>query len=128
MLFRSATQTTSQTIPTTTGDISGLSVTWTAIAGRRYRTTLVIPVADCASATTLAGLLDEGGTTVGQANQTITAGASSNLIVAAYRTGLSGSVTHKGRFVSTVAAGTATASSNVPLVLLVEDIGPSANP
>lgn len=120
-----AAQTSSQAGFTTETDISGVSVTFTPVSGRRYRSTLRVPVADCAVASTLAGFVYNGATRVSQSNQSIAAGASTNHTVQAVHTGLSGSTTLKGRFISTGGSATLTATADVPIWLMVEDIGPA---
>lgn len=120
-----AAQTSTQTGFTTETDISGVSVTFTPVSGRRYRSTLRVPVADCAAVSTLAGLIYNGATRVGQGNQSIAAGAGTNHTVQAIHTGLSGSTTLKGRFISTGGSATLTATADIPIWLLVEDIGPA---
>lgn len=120
-----AAQTATQTGFATEADISGVSVTFTPVSGRRYRSTLRVPVADCAVASILAGFIYNGATLVGQGNQSIAAGAGTNHTVQAIHTGLSGSTTLKGRFISTGGSATLTASADVPIWLLVEDIGPA---
>lgn len=120
-----AAQTSTQAGFATEADISGVSVTFTPVAGRRYRSTLRVPVADCAVASTLAGFIYNGATRLGQGNQSIAAGASTNHVVQVIHTGLSGSTTLKGRFISTGGSATLTASADVPIWLLVEDIGPA---
>ena len=124
-----AKATTSQTgISNTEVDITNCSVTWDAIAGRKYETTLRINVFDTLVAGTGAVFINNGsGTRVGQGNQTLAAGASTNFtVIAQYTASSSGSMTHKGRVINTGgASATITSTSDVPTYISVKDIGPA---
>lgn len=107
-------------------DVPGATVTFTAVAGRRYRTTLLLPIMDSASAGTLAGFVTDAANTIkAQNNAGIAAGGSSNFQLMAIETGLSGSVTRKGRAISTGGSATISGSATSPISIMVEDVGPA---
>ena len=112
-------------------DLTGLTaITWTAVANRRYRTTVVVPIwqqISSASQTALK-ITDSSNVQKGGANLYMsTADKDYNLTAVAYETGLSGSVTRKARAITV--SGTATiAASSVAMIAIVEDIGPSGSP
>lgn len=118
-----AAQTASQSGFATESDIAGVSVTFTAEASRRYRTTLRIPVAECMSVSLLAAFINDGGGRIGQGNESVGAGGATNHTVTTVTSGVSGSQTHKGRFWSSGGSATLTASAGVPIWIMVEDIG-----
>lgn len=120
-----AAQTASQSGFTSETDIAGVSVTFTASASRRYRTTLRVPLADCLSVSTIAAFIYDTGGRIGQGNESIGAGSGTNHTVTTITSGVSGSQTHRGRLVSTGGSATLTASVNVPIWIMVEDIGPA---
>lgn len=109
-------------------DITGLSVTWDAVAGRKYEVVVRIPVFDVASAGTAAVLIKDGsGTLYGQGNMTLGSGASTNFTVTSrYVASSSGSVTRKARAIATGGGGTITSTTNVPSFISVKDIGPAS--
>jgi hypothetical protein len=117
--------------PTTTGeaDITSLSATFTAVANRRYRTMMVLSVGNTGGAvsTVTATITDPSNTRVGRAATTIPAAATTDITTWAYETGLSGSVTRKGRIAASQ-TGQVNASAALPAFLIVEDIGPSGAP
>ena len=121
---------------TSTADITDISLDWVAVAGRRYKTTLVAPIISItglATAETTIGLFIEKFvspstyTRYGQQNINLPNGRENGGSVFAYQDNLSGSQTYKGRIVSTAGGnGAITGSSNVPIFLLIEDVGPVA--
>ena len=108
-------------------DITGLSVTWDAVAGRKYEILVRVPVFDVTSAGTAAVFINDGsGTRYGQGNVTLGAGESTNFTVTSrYVASSSGSVTRKARVIATGGGGVITSSTNVPSYISVKDIGPS---
>lgn len=118
-----AAQTASQSGFTAESDIAGVSVTFTALASRRYRTTLRIPVAECMSASLIAAFINDGGGRIGQGNESVGAGGGTNHTVTAITSGVSGSQTHRGRLYSSGGSATLLATANTPIWLMVEDIG-----
>lgn len=112
-----------------TVDISGLSVTFTALGSRRYRFSIAgYTHTSTASPTTMALFVtDSSNTVMAQSNSTATsASQDSPAILIGYKSGLSGSITLKARVVSTAGGnGTLGASSSSPAWFVVEDIGPA---
>jgi len=110
----------------TVADLTGLSVTFTAVAGRRYKVTLFMPhlsrpsgVAASVEIATSGGTVLNSGTVDGS-----TADVAAPATVLHIGTFSAGSTTLKARLANNGGAGTITASARggVPF-LLVEDIG-----
>jgi hypothetical protein len=113
-------------------DIAGLTaITWTAVANRRYRTTVTVPVyqqTTATSVTTALKITDTSNVVKGQANWGSLPIGDFNFTAVAYETGLaSGSVTRKARMITTAGTGNV-AGASVPLIAIVEDLGPTTNP
>jgi hypothetical protein len=113
-------------------DISGLTaITWTAVANRRYRITVVVGVYQqlgTSSTTTALKITDTSNVVKGQANWSALPVGDFNFTAVAYETGLaSGSVTRKARMITTGGTGSV-AGASLALIALVEDIGPYAAP
>jgi len=126
-----STGTTAATALTTSAaTISTLAdVTWTAVANRRYRTTLYMPIISMSNASTLVGYITDGASAIKQqVNLTVGAGADGPINCVLYETVSSGSTTRRARGLVTAGTGTVTASATNPHFLMVEDIGPSAAP
>lgn len=119
--------TTSQGSISAETDITGLSVTWDAVADRKYEILVRVPVFDVTSAGTAAVFINDGsGTRYGQGNVTLGAGESTNFTVTSrYVASSSGSVTRKARVIATGGGGVITSSTDVPSYISVKDIGPS---
>jgi hypothetical protein len=115
----------SQTGITGLVDITGLSITYTAIASRLYKTTVVIPVNQVTSAAMniFIPVTDAAGTAVRAA--TISLGASEYAVVSFtfVETGLSGTITRKVR--ASTSAGTLTVYGDAAQrgQFIIEDIG-----
>lgn len=111
---------------TTVVDLTGLSVTWTAVTGRQYRIWLDAMVfssvaADSAEIT----ITTSGNTVVGGKNVYCPAvNTQVDASCIAYVTG-SGSVTYKGRARRAVGTGNVSlyAAATFPATLIVEDLG-----
>lgn len=102
--------------------ITGLSVTFNAVAGRLYEITARVPVMDAAAGTN-AVLVYRGATRVGQGNSSA---ATSNFTVCnIHQAGSSGSVTFAAKVVATGGSGVITSSADVPSYISAVDIGPS---
>lgn len=119
--------TTAQGSISTETDITGLSVTWDSVAGRKYEILVRVPVFDVTSAGTAAVFINDGsGTRYGQGNTTLGSGESANFTVTSrYVASSSGSVTRKARVIATGGGGVITSSTNVPSYISVKDIGPA---
>jgi hypothetical protein len=103
-------------------DVSGLTVTWTAVASRRYRTTVFISSIFTGSACTIY-LTDSSNNIKQRANHGQTGSWPTGLSFV--ESGISGSVTRKVRASSTPAGDQIHADATYPAFILVEDIGPA---
>ena len=112
-------------------DITGLSVTFTAVAGRKYLVTLMVMMAEASAAGEgKLYLTDNAGTpnVLGQTNLTVAGANVFGMTVRDRESGLaSGSVTRKGQ-IKFVPSTTGTLKTNNSAIILVEDIGPNGNP
>ena len=122
-----ATSTTTQSGVSTIVDITGMSVTFTAISGRQYKTTLFLPQVTGTTAGDRAKLdITDGSNTTLLATYTnmLTNGS---IIVLSYLSTGSGSITHKARMTRDVGSGTIQSYADSVSIrhLLVEDIGPA---
>ena len=110
-----AVATTNQTsIGSTVVDVTSLSVTWTAVANRYYRTTVILPVFSQATTTGIVNLriTDTTPTTKQSVNLTATAGTDVNIGGFVIESNIAaGSATRKARIATTAGSGTITASS-----------------
>ena len=128
----SAVATTNQTsIGSSATDVTSLSVTWTAVANRYYRTTVIIPVFSQLGSNGIVNLLitDSTPTTKQSVNLQATAGTDVNIQAFVLESTITaGSTTRKARILTTGGSGTVTANTaNVPTII-VEDLGPSGAP
>lgn len=127
-------------ISTSNVDLTSLTVTWTAVAARRYRTTVWanIEIDTSPTVVTLPNIkITDGSNNQKQVGYGVWAAASvgnvvkSTVCVSVVETGLSGSTTRKARGLSTDMAGgngdtfNIKASATSPAWILVEDIGPA---
>lgn len=120
-----AQKTSDTSITTTTTDVSGLSITWTAVSSRLYKISFTcICAVNTANAFLTVGIYDSSNNTKQLSRGT---GGSSSAQFGingfVYESGLSGSVTRKLR--SDVNTGTASiyGSATYPFQFIVEDIG-----
>ena len=113
--------TTQVVVGTSFVDRTGLSVTWTAVSGRRYRTTVFFPAATNISGTPV-GAITDGSNTL---KQEAYGSSQTQITVSLPETGLSGSVTRKARVRSLSSGWDSVGSSTMVNFILVEDIGPS---
>jgi hypothetical protein len=107
-------------------DLTGLSVTWTAVAGRRYRITGEAFMSSTASGDLGNVAINTSANAQVQAGQTVmSVYGSAKITCQAILTGLSGSVTYKLRAARSGGTGTLTmdAAATYPAFILVEDIG-----
>ena len=109
----------------TTGQADiGVSVTFTAVSSRIYKTTLNIPLIDSGAAqVVLAYITDSANTSKIVAQSSFTASLQrSNITIVLIETGLSGSTVRKGRAETTTSTAT---FSGAPIraSIVVEDIG-----
>jgi hypothetical protein len=138
---RVTSSTLSQTGITTETDVTGMTVTWTAVANRIYKTTFQVEVGANSVATNDVGslILTDGSnnhkqrvlsTGTGQTTYSSVGGWCTGTL---YETGLSsGSTTRKLRLArnagTTATFSTFSNGTDAMAILLVEDVGPSAAP
>lgn len=125
-----ATGTTSQSGITTVTDLTSLSVTFTAVTGRRYRTLVFLPfVVQSTNAATVSVLIADGSNTQLQASaEKFGASDFRSLSASVVETISAGSVTRKARISASAASVGTTLGATTPAYILVEDVGPSGNP
>lgn len=120
-----ATKTADQTGITTLTDITSLSVTFTAISTRLYRTTVWMRGSQITSAGTVSATIADGASVEkARVATSIIAAGFSALHVVLIETGISGSITRKAR--ADTSAGTLSilgAAAGASLIT-VEDLGP----
>jgi len=121
-----ATKTASQTgITGTVIDISGLTLTFTAVSTRVYRTTVWALVRQNTSpGAPVIQITDGANVQKTEADVYIAAAANfATFVASCIETGLSGSTTRKARGVSNTATWDLVASATFPAYITVEDIG-----
>jgi hypothetical protein len=121
-----ATSTTNQSGVSTVADITGMSVTFTAVAGRQYRTTLFLPALLGPDGNRAKLEFADGSNTTLMASYVglVTYG---NIAMLSYVSTGSGSLTYKARITMDIGVGTLQLYADSISVrhLLVEDIGPA---
>jgi hypothetical protein len=125
----SATSSTATTsISSSYSDLSSLTVTWTAVANRRYKVTGYSDISSTAASIARLAITDSSNGIKAQAQQALAANDVAAQTVFELFTGTSGSTTRKLR--GLVTAGTGATQSNVygPHMILVEDLGPTGSP
>lgn len=112
-------------IGTAQTDLTGLSVTFNAVAGRRYRTTVSWLALNNTLTADIAAYISDGANTQKQ-QRTVTASANSNtaMYVVLEESGLSGPITRKARARVTDGTVNMNAAPTLPAFITVEDIGP----
>jgi hypothetical protein len=117
--------TASQSGITTATNVTGLSVTFTAILNRYYKTTIYTFSAQQNTAAGYAEFLITDASNVQKQSGVIyqLAGVQSPLCVSVVETGLSGSVTRKARALTGAGSLLLAASATSPMFIVVEDIG-----
>lgn len=131
-----AARTSNQSSITTETDIGdgALTITWTAVANRRYSTTVWVAVNNVSGAAgdTIDVKITDGANAAKQVFSGSFASGTGWLtgIVQVVETVAAGSTTRKGRIAKTIGGGsvTVTASSTRPAFILVEDIGSNGAP
>lgn len=112
-------------------NLSGLTASWTAIATRRYKTSLWLPRVTQNTSQGLAAVQiydNAGATTIRQSAKTLVAGASSDFSVNSSETGLTGAVTRRGRASTTAGTMSCVNSTAGGAQIIVEDTGPTGPP
>ena len=122
-----AQKTTDTSLTTSLTDISGLSVTWTAVSSRLYKVSFTcICAVGTADAFLTVGICDSSNTVKQLSRGTGGAsGAQFGVNGFFYESGLSGSVTRKLRSDVNTGTGTIYAGATYPFQFIVEDIGPA---
>jgi hypothetical protein len=113
---------------TTIVDLTSLTVTFTAISSRRYRTRVVgSPLSSVGGDFGRIDITDSAGSTTVEASQHLLSTTAYRQFAEVIETGLSGSITRKARYSRTAGTGslTMTASSATKAFIIVEDIGPA---
>lgn len=122
-----AAKTSDTSITTTTTDITGLTVTWTAVSGRLYKTSFqAIGFVNTADAYINIVISDGSNNRV----QFVRNGGGAttsrfSLIGFIYETSLSGSVTRKARIDCNTGTASLDGGASYPTQFIVEDIGPA---
>jgi hypothetical protein len=119
------TSTVTGTITSSYKDLTDLTVTWTAVANRRYKVTGYVDVSSTSASIARVAITDGSNNLKAQSQLSISASDVGSHTVYEVFTGSAGSTTRKLR--SQVTAGTGATQSNVygPHLILVEDIGPA---
>ncbi len=122
-----AQKTTDTSLTTSLTDISGLSVTWTAVSSRLYKVSFTcICAVGTADAFLTVGICDSSNTVKQLSRGTGGAGgAQFGVNGFFYESGLSGSVTRKLRSDVNTGTGTIYAGATYPFQFIIEDIGPA---
>jgi hypothetical protein len=124
-------KTSNQTGITTAVDISQLSVTWTAVANRYYRTSVIIPVWSQNVSPGIVNLTITDATPTTKQSINLQAAGATDVNIQGFvieSNIAAGSTTRKVRMLTTGGSGTITANSNNAPTIIVEDIGPSGVP
>jgi hypothetical protein len=117
-------------IGSTAKDVTSLSVSWTAVANRYYRTTVIIPVYSQLTTSGIVNLLITDGTPTTKQSINLDAAAGTDVNIQGFviESGITGSPTRKARILTTGGSGTVTGSATSVPTIIVEDIGPSGAP
>ena len=115
-----------QTLTTTIADISGASVSFTAVSGRLYKVTYNAIVQKISTTGTVnITITDSSNTTLFNSFSTITTNLFLNYSLSTVLTGLSGSVTIKARGATGSGSANLFRDTTYPTSFVVEDIGPA---
>lgn len=124
----SASKTSNQGSITTLTDVTGMSVTFTAVSGRRYLTTLELLAISTVAADFYESRITDGSNVLKQLSTVYIGNLSSSIKshLSVLESGLSGSVTRKAR-VARIGTGTLTVSADAtyPSQIVVYDVGPA---
>ena len=106
-------------------DLTSCTVTFTADPTRRYKTTLMIPWLQVAAGNALYAIIgDAGGTYIRQQLFNFSGAGHAGYNVVAIESGLTGSITRRGRVSSNTGNVTVPLAADTAPQILVEDIGP----
>lgn len=117
-------------IEDTAVDVNNCSVTFTAVANRYYKTTVIVPIYQQATAGGYVTLrINDGTNDKLQIQHYVDGGQSAHLQMFFVETIAAGSATRKARIsVDGTGTGSIAYTATYPASILVEDIGPSAGP
>lgn len=120
--------TANQTGISTVVDLTNMTAaTWTAVTGRTYRTTIYLPYCQqkTSAGTVVVRITDASNVDKQQWNGTFAASDFFAVLIQVIETGLSGSITRKGRISTNFGTVDVTQSATTPGYIMVEDIGAS---
>ena len=127
-----AERTTDQTGITSVTDITSLTVTWTAVAARRYRTSVYLNLESSVAADIMEATITDGSSSQKALGVVVMSALTAEndymtIVVSTTETGLSGSTTRKVRARRRSGTGSVAlrAGATYPAHILVEDIGPA---
>lgn len=120
--------TANQTGISTVADITSMTAaTWTASSSRTYRTTIYLPYCQqkTSGGVVVVRITDASNVDKQQWNGTFATSDFFAVAIQVIETGLSGSITRKGRISTSAGTVDLTQSATAPGYILVEDIGPA---
>jgi len=112
----------------TVADITSMTAaTWTATSSRTYRTTIYLPYCQqkTSGGTVVVRITDASNVDKQQWNGTFATSDFFAVMIQVIETGLSGSITRKGRISTSAGTVDLTQVATAPGYILVEDIGPA---
>jgi hypothetical protein len=128
-IMGTATATSNQTGISAEADVTGVTVTFTAAANRRYKVTVSGRIVQQTSAGVAeVKITDSANTLQDKWTFSLTAGSAAYATVTAILTPAAGSITYKARMSTTAGTVDTTAAATQPFRILVEDIGPNGAP
>lgn len=121
-----ASVTSNQSGVTSIADRTGLSVTWAAVTGRQYRTTVTTTGVIDSGAGWMSAVITDGSDVqkAGITAEMPSTGSYASAVTMAIESGISGSATRKAR-VQAESSSTFVATATAPAHIIVEDIGPA---
>jgi hypothetical protein len=122
------TSTATTSISSSYSDLTGLSVTWTAVANRRYKVTGYSDLSSTSASIARLAITDGSANVKAQAQQALAANDVAAQTVFELFTGTAGSTTRKLRGLVTAGTGATQSNAYGPHLILVEDIGPAGAP
>lgn len=110
------------------GDLTGLSVTWTAVTNRLYRVTGFVDLSSTLASVGRVAIADGVSAVMAQSQQALGANEVATQTPLEVFTGVSGSTTRKLRGLVTSGSGATQSDVYGPHFIMVEDIGPAGVP
>ena len=128
LVASASTSTATTNVGSSYTDVTGLTVTWTAVANRRYKVTGYVDTGNNTASTARVAITDGSNNVQAQSQQTLAANDVATQVVHQIFTGTAASTTRKLRI--QFSAGSGATQSNVygPHLIFVEDIGPAGAP